>query len=601
MASESDIERIRSSRHFDRDWYLAAYPDVRDLGMDPAEHYLLCGAAMGRDPSPGFDTRHYMRTAMAGADGENPLVHHARAGKTAARPLPGTSDGKVWQLYHQLWGGRPDHAAPRLAAIFADEDTGWRARYLAGCRLATWHDFQGDPARARRILRRIGRFPDEYALGKERLVMLAFLEQRTGRAAAARALLESAPALRDDTDVRLALANGLSDDGARLAAINALLRDRGVTELARADPAAPLALGNLVPRQRPAPAPSAGKVSIVMPAYMAEETLPTAIASLRAQSYADFELIVVDDCSPDATYDVARALARADSRIRVVRQRRNSGAYAARNRGLDLVTGAFVATHDADDWSHPDKLAIQVAALAAGPDLAGTISHWARAHDDLIFTPNWRLTHQLVHPSHSSFMVRRQVVEALGRWDQVRVSADTEFIWRVQAAYGKASVKKLRADVPLAFGRDAASSLTRTKMTHVSSTYYGLRHYYREVSRWWHQNRPLGLTAADRRVKAGMLPREMFVASGGPQIVDMHVIGDFSEPEVGRRIAALAAPGGLTVGITDRPSTRPDRMRARDAHRFCDEVMEALARPNVLAVVPGAELQAGRVVDLSTD
>ena len=77
QADRSTADDIRASGLFDAEWYLTQYPDVEILGMDPVEHYLLYGAALGRNPSPGFDTTRYLESHPELLDGEvNPLVHH---------------------------------------------------------------------------------------------------------------------------------------------------------------------------------------------------------------------------------------------------------------------------------------------------------------------------------------------------------------------------------------------------------------------------------------------------------------------------------------------------------------------------------------------
>src|SRR6185503_12070287 len=106
-------------------------------------------------------------------------------------------------------------------------------------------------------------------------------------------------------------------------------------------------------------------VSIVVATYNQAGFLTEAVASVRAQTFADWELLVVDDGSTDDTAAVA-ARFRDDDRIRYL-----PGAHAeravARNRGVAAATGDLVAFLDADDLWRPEKLARQVAALAAAP------------------------------------------------------------------------------------------------------------------------------------------------------------------------------------------------------------------------------------------
>lgn len=101
-------------------------------------------------------------------------------------------------------------------------------------------------------------------------------------------------------------------------------------------------------------------VSIVMPAYKAERFIAEAVASVRAQTYPQWELLIVDDCSPDGTWAEAERLAALDSRIRCQRTPKNVGAAGARNLALDLSRGQYIAFLDADDRWSPDKLEKQL-------------------------------------------------------------------------------------------------------------------------------------------------------------------------------------------------------------------------------------------------
>jgi glycosyltransferase involved in cell wall biosynthesis len=105
-------------------------------------------------------------------------------------------------------------------------------------------------------------------------------------------------------------------------------------------------------------------VSIVMPAWNRESVISAAITSVQAQTFAEWELIIVDDGSTDATVEVAEALAVADSRIRVVRAD-HAGVCAARNTAIDLARGTYVAFLDTDNAWRPGYLELAVKAMHA--------------------------------------------------------------------------------------------------------------------------------------------------------------------------------------------------------------------------------------------
>lgn len=98
-------------------------------------------------------------------------------------------------------------------------------------------------------------------------------------------------------------------------------------------------------------------ISIIAPVYQVEAYLPACVESILAQSYADWELILVDDGSKDNSGSLCDAYAAKDHRIRVHHQP-NAGASAARNAGLELARGAYIAFVDSDDLIKPDYLEV---------------------------------------------------------------------------------------------------------------------------------------------------------------------------------------------------------------------------------------------------
>ncbi|MGB7370150.1 glycosyltransferase family 2 protein [Erythrobacter sp.] len=101
---------------------------------------------------------------------------------------------------------------------------------------------------------------------------------------------------------------------------------------------------------------SAVKFSVVIPAYNAEATIKSSVASVLAQTDQDFEIVIVDDGSSDGTLNAMLDLAVMDWRIRIV-SHPNSGVSATRNYGASLAKGELIAFLDADDQWHPEKLA----------------------------------------------------------------------------------------------------------------------------------------------------------------------------------------------------------------------------------------------------
>ena len=101
-------------------------------------------------------------------------------------------------------------------------------------------------------------------------------------------------------------------------------------------------------------------VSIIMPLYNAESFVLETIESVLKQSYLNWELIIVDDCSTDESYRVAQTFADGDNRILLFRNESNLGVAQTRNCGLERAQGGFVAFLDADDAWLPEKLQKQI-------------------------------------------------------------------------------------------------------------------------------------------------------------------------------------------------------------------------------------------------
>lgn len=111
-------------------------------------------------------------------------------------------------------------------------------------------------------------------------------------------------------------------------------------------------------------------ISIVVPVYKVEAYLHRCVDSILAQSFTDFELILVDDGSPDNCGKMCDEYAEKDSRIRVIHQE-NGGLSAARNSGIDIAQGEWITFIDSDDWIHPDYLRVLFEAVKKyGADVA---------------------------------------------------------------------------------------------------------------------------------------------------------------------------------------------------------------------------------------
>ncbi len=102
-------------------------------------------------------------------------------------------------------------------------------------------------------------------------------------------------------------------------------------------------------------------VSVIMPAYNCEALITESIRSVQAQTYENWELLVVNDCSTDRTAEVVSALAEQDPRIRLLHNEENGGASLSRNHAIREAKGKWIAFLDSDDMWKADKLSKQIA------------------------------------------------------------------------------------------------------------------------------------------------------------------------------------------------------------------------------------------------
>ena len=121
-------------------------------------------------------------------------------------------------------------------------------------------------------------------------------------------------------------------------------------------------------------------ISVIVPVYKVEAYLPRCVDSILGQTHENFELILVDDGSPDGCGALCDRYAQQDERVRVIHQK-NAGVSAARNGGLDAAAGDYIAFADSDDWVEPDWLAALLAPLEQDPGAQVSVCGWYREED----------------------------------------------------------------------------------------------------------------------------------------------------------------------------------------------------------------------------
>jgi len=182
---------------------------------------------------------------------------------------------------------------------------------------------------------------------------------------------------------------------------------------------------------------SAPTISVVVPTYNAAKYVGEAVASVLAQDFTDFELLLVDDGSTDDTAAVLQPFA-SDPRVRMLRNERNMGLIATLHRAYAECKAPLIARMDSDDICEPSRFRQQVAFLAAHPDVAilgGAIRFFGNVAPNVFRFP---LTHEAIRPAmlfycplaHPALMFRRKLIDnGLVRYDDAFRHAEDYHLW----------------------------------------------------------------------------------------------------------------------------------------------------------------------------
>jgi len=471
------------------------------------------------------------------------------------------------ELEHKLWGGYARYALPQLESLKCAPEMPVSERESAAWSLIRWYSAHEDYVRALENVeysKRLTGVPrDRVVLAEAQCLM------KLGRFERALAVVDRALQVRPTADLLLlkstvvrsvveARGSAREDaERAQLAALNEVFRSVGLAPLEKRVKSEPLSLSNIVAHAVPVPVDrQTVKVSVIVPAFNAAETIAWVLQSLLEQTWRNLEIIVIDDQSTDDTCEIVESITRTDPRVRLIRQRANSGAYPARNTGVRHASGDLVMIHDSDDWSHPQRIQLQVETLLARPDLVAVKSYWVRVGPGLELVGPWRPMGTLFERNFSSLMVRRALLETTGLWDEVLISGDSEFYSRLRALYGEDSIAFLPREWLLSLSLTRENSLTRSKVTHLRSLNYGLRWNYRDAYLSWHSDLELKNDlpfdpAPDRRrfpIPVGNRPGRV-----GKTRYDLVVISDFAEhdgsQEVALKYLKAAARSGQKLAV----------------------------------------------------
>ena len=232
-------------------------------------------------------------------------------------------------------------------------------------------------------------------------------------------------------------------------------------------------------------------VTVIMPAFNAENTIGIALNSLLRQSWHNLEIIVINDASTDRTLEIVKKIAISDDRIRVYSTPENIGPYACRNFGTLHAEGIWLTVHDADDIAFPDRIEQQIKTINE-TKVSACIGSMLRMNIEGRITRSSRLGDMTENGYQrlcfASLMIETKVFrEELGAWDSVRVGGDAELIDRMRML----GIKVPHIDRPMMICLDHSASLTRCNdlgLLEDENKENILRISYKKSYKGWHQS-----------------------------------------------------------------------------------------------------------------
>jgi glycosyltransferase involved in cell wall biosynthesis len=325
-------------------------------------------------------------------------------------------------------------------------------------------------------------------------------------------------------------------------------------------------------------------VSVVLPVRNGAATLARAVESVRAQTFAAWELVIVDDGSTDGTAEIAAAAARADARVRVVRPAAGeAGVVAAYAAGIAAARGRFVARIDADDEAHPERLAEQTAFLEraghGGIGVVGSLVAFGGDRDaqagyahhvdwtNTLVTPEQIAAQRFVESPlvNPSAMFRRELWAAHGGCRDGDFPEDYELWLR----WLDAGVRIAKVPRVLLTWHDAPTRLTRTDARYGPEAFFRVKACWiaRELARSG-GGRPVWVWGAGRHTRK----RAAHLAAHGVTIAGYI---DVDPKKLGR----LGGTGAPVIGPDALPPageiTVLGYVTTRGAREFCQALLDA--------------------------
>lgn len=334
------------------------------------------------------------------------------------------------------------------------------------------------------------------------------------------------------------------------------------------------------------------KVTVIMTCYRPQlETFSVAVHSILNQSWRNLELIVVDDASPPEYEPTLSLIENLDARITVIRLPENGGTYRARNAGIAVASGDYITGQDSDDWSHPQRIALQMDYFAVQPSTVGVLVQAVRVDENLVMASPGRLPQR---PCEVSLMMRRDLALKLGGYIDARKGADSEYRLRLEHYTGS---RVAVLEKPLYLTRVGHESLSNADFRPGWS--HPARRAFWNASKFWHETTPSEQLRLDI---AGFQPipvpdRFKITAPVRPPKFDAIFAGDWRAHSAVQRSmldgARALIRAGKRVGVMQLESPLTT---SKETTRLSQEIQQVIGCGAMAEVIPDDDTETGVLI-----
>ncbi len=225
-------------------------------------------------------------------------------------------------------------------------------------------------------------------------------------------------------------------------------------------------------------------ISVIMPAYNAEKYISESIESILNQTHKNFELIIIDDCSKDKSWNIIQKYAKKNKIIHAIKNEKNLGLCLTLNKGIKYAKGKYIARADNDDWYYPERLEKQYLFLESNPDVGivgGTMEIMSET-GEVYSRRTYSKTDQEIRKhifsyspfSHPLVMIKKSILNKTGNYNSSFIPADDyELYFRI----GKYSKFANLSDTLMKY-RVSSASMTSKQTKKMEHATIKVRNFY---------------------------------------------------------------------------------------------------------------------------